>query len=810
MEPGTPTHQDRLAYIAQRIEARAIEAKEFTKRVESGSVTNDLLWPVGGSFSIAEPHSCTHCQDVTSAQRRMGGQDWDSYTLELEASLATAVDACLSGCALYRYFVDSLTSYTLDLPATLEAGNQVLRFELFAGPEGPRSPSTPPPPSTAHPSGSVPPPGPDMSPTPHLKQRISLVMADGSVQKMSSSSFHYLEMFARQGDPAARFINTRPFELDKRSQRTVQTARNCLERCIKYHAGCRVGGSLYGDARSLLAATERLAPSDIPTRLLQVKGGSGREIRLLLVETGGAPRDMIDTISQEGYIALSYCWGADQPIKLKRETHASLTTQGVNTEDLPRTLRDAAWFVREMGRQFLWVDALCIRQDSNDDKAVEISRMGTYYGSSAATLSAASAWNCNQGFLEEAGPQGPWLFLTGPIRVRFKSLDDANAGGGYVYLFNRIEPPPEPITTRAWTLQEAFLSRRLLIFAASQMYWCCSSGYSDESGALRERTFGGPDSPVALIYPTAKLVELPAEVGWRRVVSSFTRRGLGVASDKLPAVAALAEAFVKIAADRGRRWKYMAGLHIDVGEEGDGGGDDPDEGLRQKMWAAALMWHSASWQDCTRPAAYRAPSWSWAAVEGRVNLQEEVWEGPVSSNVAIRVDDYGVVPEDPRAPFGMVASGFVLLRAKLVTLEAALDLGVGVTIQGDDWEPTSPLRETFRHGQPALELRPDSMTDLEAFRAGISGYTNPFPLSLLVVNGDAGSKEADNGLIVCPVSPDLRGGIPKKYASITNVYCRIGTFILRPWSESDQGQAQGETPVKTLLNGIEPQPICLL
>ncbi|KAL8366424.1 hypothetical protein RB595_004956 [Gaeumannomyces hyphopodioides] len=805
-----PTHQDRLAYIAERIEAGAIEAKEYTKRVESESVTGDLLWPVGGSFTLAEPHSCTRCQDATLTQQTLEGQDWDTYTLKLEASLATAVDACLSGCALYRYFVDSLTSYKLDLPGTLEAGTHVLKFELFAGADGPRgSPSTPPPPSTTHPSGSVPPPGSDTSTTPHLKQRISLVMEDGSAQKMSSSSFQYLEMFAREGDPAARFISTRPFELDKRSQRTVQTARNCLERCIKCHPGCRVGGSLYGNASSFLAETERLAPSDIPSRLLQVKGGSGREIRLLLVETGGAPRDLIETISQEGYIVLSYCWGADQPIKLTKETHASLTTQGVDTDDLPRTLRDAAWFVREMGRQFLWVDALCILQDSVDDKAVEISRMGTYYGSSAATLSAASAWNCNQGFLEEAGPQGQSLFLTGPIRVRFKSLDNAGAGGGYAYLFNRIQPPPEPITTRAWTLQEAFLSRRLLIFAASQMYWCCSSGYSDESGALRERTFGGPDSPVALIYPTAKLVELPAELGWRRVVTSYTRRGLGFAGDKLPAVAALAQAFVRIAADRGRRWKYLAGLQIDVGEEGGGGGDDLDEVRRKKMWAAALMWHSASWQDCTRPADYRAPSWSWAAVEGRVNLKEEVWKGPVSGDVAIRVDDYGVVPKDPRAPFGMVASGFVLLQAKLIAPQAALDLGVGASIQGDDWEPPSPLKAKFQE-EPTLELRPDSMTDLEAFRAGICGYTDPLPLSLLVVNGGVGFKEAHNGLVVCPASPDLRDGIPKKHASVTNVCRRIGTFILRPLAKSVQGQGQGEDPVKTLLNGIEPQLVCLL
>lgn len=617
-----------------------------------------------------------------------------------------------------------------------------------------------------------------------------------------------------KGDPAARYISTRPFELDKRSRRTVQTARNCLERCIECHPGCRVGGNLYGDARSFLAATERLPPSDIPSRLLQIKGDSDQGLHLLLVETGDAPRELVEVISQEGYIALSYCWGADQPIKLTTKTHASFTTQGLNTGDLPRTLQDAAWFVREMGRQFLWVDALCILQDSDGDKAVEISRMGTYYGSSAATLSAASASNCNQGFLDGAGPEGQPQFLTGPIRVRFKPLDDdaPAGGGGYVYLFNRIQPPPEPITTRAWTLQEAFLSRRLLIFAANQMYWCCSSGYSDESGALRERTFGGPDSPVALIYPTAKLVELPAELGWRRVVASYTRRGLGFAGDKLPAVAALAEAFTKIAADRGRRWKYLAGLQVDVGEEGDGGGGDDnlDEGRRKKMWAAALMWHSASWQDCTRPVAYRAPSWSWAAVEGRVDLKGEVWQGPISGHVAIRVDDYGVVPKDARAPFGMVASGFILLQAKLIALHATIDLGVDASIKGDDdWEP--PLKTTPpEEEQPTLELRPDSFTDLEAIRAGVAGYTDPLPLSLLVVHGDGDSKEAYDGLIVCPASPDLRNGVPREHESVAKAYCRIGTFILRPSPGAAGGKDEADGSIKPLFDSIEPQPVCLL
>lgn len=199
MEPSTPTHQARLAYITQRIQAGTFEAAEYTKRVESGSLAGDLLWPVGGSFTIAEPHSCVHCQDATLTQQMLRGHDWDSFALVLKASLARAVDACLSGCALYRCFVDLLTLYALDLARSLETGTDVFKFQLLAGPSHPRSTPSPPP-AGAHPSGSVPPPASDLPPTPALLARISLAMEDGSDQQIPSSRVHYLEMFAREGE----------------------------------------------------------------------------------------------------------------------------------------------------------------------------------------------------------------------------------------------------------------------------------------------------------------------------------------------------------------------------------------------------------------------------------------------------------------------------------------------------------------------------------------------------------------------------------------------------------------------------------
>lgn len=52
---------------------------------------------------------------------------------------------------------------------------------------------------------------------------------------------------------------------------------------------------------------------------------------------------------------------------------------GIALEDLPGTLRDAVEVTRAMGIKFLWVDALCILQDSEANVSHELARMQHYY-----------------------------------------------------------------------------------------------------------------------------------------------------------------------------------------------------------------------------------------------------------------------------------------------------------------------------------------------------------------------------------------------------------------------------------------------
>jgi hypothetical protein len=63
------------------------------------------------------------------------------------------------------------------------------------------------------------------------------------------------------------------------------------------------------------------------------------------------------------YVALSYQWGSDQNLKLKKENIAQLETPGFlnSAEGQPAgTIKDAILTVRRLGYKYAWVDALCI------------------------------------------------------------------------------------------------------------------------------------------------------------------------------------------------------------------------------------------------------------------------------------------------------------------------------------------------------------------------------------------------------------------------------------------------------------------
>jgi hypothetical protein len=80
--------------------------------------------------------------------------------------------------------------------------------------------------------------------------------------------------------------------------------------------------------------------------------------RLLKVEPNNEIVYLSELTQTREYALLSYCWGGDQSTKT---TMTNLTShkQGIRIETLPCTIRDAIQVTKDIGLEYLWVDALC-------------------------------------------------------------------------------------------------------------------------------------------------------------------------------------------------------------------------------------------------------------------------------------------------------------------------------------------------------------------------------------------------------------------------------------------------------------------
>jgi hypothetical protein len=66
------------------------------------------------------------------------------------------------------------------------------------------------------------------------------------------------------------------------------------------------------------------------------------------------------------YAVLSHCWGGYQPLKTEESTLKE-RMKAIEFKELPRTFRDAIKITRSLLIDYLWIDSLCIIQDSVSD-----------------------------------------------------------------------------------------------------------------------------------------------------------------------------------------------------------------------------------------------------------------------------------------------------------------------------------------------------------------------------------------------------------------------------------------------------------
>lgn len=175
------------------------------------------------------------------------------------------------------------------------------------------------------------------------------------------------------------------------------------------------------------------------------------------------------------YTALSYVWGmAGQQIMLKNENVRELEQSGSVEKRCSQTIKDAAQVTRELGLNYIWVDALCIIQDNLDDKKIQIGNMATIYRSAILTIVAAAGQDANHGL---PGLNKPRTMTQKEVVVRLPSKDRPGFSLMPVLSISKSSRghPLEGTVwnSRGWTYQESVLSRRTLEFSEQQIFWSC-------------------------------------------------------------------------------------------------------------------------------------------------------------------------------------------------------------------------------------------------------------------------------------------------------------------------------------------------
>jgi hypothetical protein len=222
------------------------------------------------------------------------------------------------------------------------------------------------------------------------------------------------------------------------SRSALQLASSWLEECVTTHTICQSVGK---------------ASLTLPKRLLKIEGTEGSE-RLKVVLTD-------ETFSGTKYAALSYCWGGSQGYTLTSLTQKALL-RGVKIQKLSRTIRDSINVTRNLGLKWLWVDSLCIIQDSNDWTR-EAASMVDVYQNCYVCIGATGARTGDEGLFANRDP-----LIYQPCQLTQRPEFEGGQmfvhpyGHPFKHFANCFEN--SALHKRAWVMQERILAPRTLNF----------------------------------------------------------------------------------------------------------------------------------------------------------------------------------------------------------------------------------------------------------------------------------------------------------------------------------------------------------
>lgn len=394
---------------------------------------------------------------------------------------------------------------------------------------------------------------------------------------------------------------------------SIKFAETCIKNCLGSHEQCR----------------SNVDDTFLPTRMVCVDAfHTGLDVRL---------DDKFSDASDTRYIALSYCWGDHHPVCKTTTSNLEDQMERIRWADLPSTFQDAVGFTRNLGIRYLWIDSRCIIQQeagkfsqlAKDDWTKESMTMFGVYKNSYATLAALCGLDSRAG-LRKVSNRSEAIPLA---HLRFDRILNRATEEGESSTFPIYIQPSHPIDDkvhgyailesqrgrysllgRAWCYQERMVSPRVLCFTDSEIIYQCFEDGKCECGATtryrwRPKSNRKWESTMfqtkntgdgAMAFDEIETIEQ----GWRDVVvTSYSPLHLSFGSDRLPALAAVAQQFQALRPNE----RYMAGL------------------WSGNLWLE-LLWYcrrnlGGLEEKLILNRPYSLPTWSWASLPCQVSYE---------------------------------------------------------------------------------------------------------------------------------------------------------------------------------------------
>lgn len=341
-----------------------------------------------------------------------------------------------------------------------------------------------------------------------------------------------------------------------------------------------------------------------------------------------------DNVSVQPYITLSYRWG-NEPNLVLLTSNIEEFRLGKPIRNLPQTYKDLITVARSLSVRYIWIDALCILQDSAEDWEVELFNMQHVYANAFCNIAASASSDPNGGLFRTRDPSA---VRPGQIAASF-SAPTLKLYHIFDKSYSQRQVLNGPLHNRGWVFQERLLAPRVIHFARNQIYWECFTQSKCEAfpaGIPLHSTLKDFDCLWELKEEQSSRSSVHLFNTWNGLVKEYTRCALTKRSDKLVAIAGLASLFHERSNDQ-----YIAGLW-------------------RAHLAEYLVWRV--YEPIMKLGTdYRAPSWSWAAVDGPVHPQG----CSASTKMHITIEDVHI-ENSGSSMLGATANGYLRLHGIII------------------------------------------------------------------------------------------------------------------------------------------------